>query len=161
MTEFTGSGKTRIIAPVDFHERPRGRRRSRVPSARRCILRPLLALFIGAVAAAAWFLFTATRVQLVFEPPAERLELAGPAPRLDLGGQHLLRPGTYAEVDFNLEHEGMGYQVCCEAEVVWTAEGPDDYPLGPGFGVKFQDAPEDVVELLQLVIQEKGEDQKE
>lgn len=105
MTEFTGSGETRIIAPVDFHERSQGRPRSRGPSVLRWILRPLLALFIGAVAAAAWFLFTAASVQFVFEPPAERMEVAGPAPRLQFGGKHLLRPGTYTVRAFREGHQ--------------------------------------------------------
>jgi DNA-binding response OmpR family regulator/Tfp pilus assembly protein PilZ len=65
----------------------------------------------------------------------------------------LFRPGTLLELEFQVMHEEQGYLVCCRAQVAWVARDDRQSPLGPGFGVKFIDAPEDVVRLLQQVVE--------
>ena len=70
--------------------------------------------------------------------------------------QQLLQPGTEVDLDFNLELDGAGYQVCCEAAVAWSTKSSDDFYLGPGFGVKFIRAPKDVLELVKSVILARG-----
>jgi formylglycine-generating enzyme required for sulfatase activity len=83
------------IAPAAFTPRPIGvARRARglaLPGRRAAGLGLLLSLLL----AAAWFLLSAHPVELRVEPAPERLELAGPWPRLALGGRRLLRPGEY------------------------------------------------------------------
>ncbi len=64
----------------------------------------------------------------------------------------LLKPGAEVDLDFNLELDEQWFQVCCPAEVVWMAQDDKEFELGPGFGVRFVDAPDEVVEMVQQVI---------
>ncbi len=69
--------------------------------------------------------------------------------------EELLTPGTLLELEFQVAHEGQEYLVCCRGQVAWVARDNRQSPLGPGFGVKFIDAPPDVVKLLQHIVQER------
>jgi hypothetical protein len=60
--------------------------------------------------------------------------------------------GAKLEVDVNVEYEGDGYLIRCQAEVAWLAQSEEHSPHGQGFGVKFVDPPSDVVILLQRVV---------
>lgn len=60
--------------------------------------------------------------------------------------------GTVVDVDFNVEHGGRHYRVECHGEVAWVARTPTDSPHGAGFGVRFVDAADDVVELMQEIV---------
>jgi DNA-binding response OmpR family regulator/Tfp pilus assembly protein PilZ len=69
---------------------------------------------------------------------------------------HLLFPGTEAEVDFNLEHDGQGFRICCQCRVVWVSDvdqGSEGQPRG--IGVEFDDPPEEVVQLIGQVVGER------
>jgi len=56
------------------------------------------------LAFAAWFVFTGTSVEIATDPPAETIAFSGGLPALEIGGRHLLRPGTY-----ELRAERPGY----------------------------------------------------
>ncbi len=71
----------------------------------------------------------------------------------------LLKPGAEVDLDFNVELDGEWYQVCCEAEVAWTAQDDSEFELGPGFGVRFVEPPEEVVEMVKQVISDEEGDQ--
>ena len=65
--------------------------------------------------------------------------------------------GDKVELDFTLELQGDGYQICCEAEVMWHANDPETFPLAPGFGVRFIDTPPEVATLLKQVVAHSAE----
>jgi len=70
----------------------------------------------------------------------------------------LLPPGTSVDVDFNVEHEGRGYVVCCQGKVAWVAQDSMQSPLGPGFGIKFVDPPPEVEALLEKIVSHRIND---
>jgi Tfp pilus assembly protein PilZ len=64
----------------------------------------------------------------------------------------LLGPGTIVDVDFNVLDEQQAYLIRCRGQVAWVARDDRQSPLGPGFGVKFLEPPEEVVELLKRIV---------
>jgi DNA-binding response OmpR family regulator len=64
----------------------------------------------------------------------------------------LLASGTELELEFQVVHETQGYLICCRAQVAWVAREASHSPHGMGFGVKFLDAPPEVVVLLQQIV---------
>jgi DNA-binding response OmpR family regulator len=86
--------------------------------------------------------------------PASTLALLGD---LSEGGLfirtgELLLPGTLVEVDFNVEFGGQGFLIRCRGQVAWVARDNRQSPMGPGFGIKFLDAPPSVADLLQNIV---------
>ncbi|MCA9665166.1 MAG: PilZ domain-containing protein [Myxococcales bacterium] len=72
----------------------------------------------------------------------------------------LLRSGTELEVDFNAQYGGNAYLVRCHAEVAWVARDERSTNMGPGFGVRFVDPPEDVVGLLKNIVHNRDGEAK-
>lgn len=102
------------LKPASF-EPPEQRR---APAKRR--LRPLLpvaALLALALLFGLWFVLTATAIKIQIEPSADELELTGGLV-IELGGNHLLRPGRYTVVA-----EKPGYHPLEEIIEV-AADGP-------------------------------------
>jgi len=86
--------------------------------------------------------------------PASNLAVVGD---LSEGGlfirtAELLPPGMLLELEFQVVHLAQRYMVCCRAQVAWVARDNRQSALGPGFGVKFIDAPDEVVGLLQRIV---------
>lgn len=70
--------------------------------------------------------------------------------------KELLPKGTSLEIDLNVEHHGQGYVIRCRGRVAWVARDNKVSNLGPGFGVEFLSAPEDVVVLLKQIVQQRS-----
>lgn len=105
------SGEARRVEPIAFTPHPLvagGPPSAEAPAAndarpvqpiqrRRRKLRPAVVLSFAALALlgiAAFYVFTARSVEIVVEPAADQLEVAG-LPHLEVGGRHLLLPGKY------------------------------------------------------------------
>jgi len=67
----------------------------------------------------------------------------------------LLLPGTFVDIDFNVQHVDQAFLIRCRAQVAWVARDNRQSPLGPGFGVKFLEPPGEVVELLKAIVRNK------
>jgi formylglycine-generating enzyme required for sulfatase activity len=80
----------RLIEPVPF--RVGGRRRSRQGGGIGTVLAGILA---AVLVAAAWYVFTAGRVEFVVTPEPAYTIVEGGAVRPKIGGRYLLRPGEY------------------------------------------------------------------
>jgi len=81
------------VAPVAFTPRT-------VATERRAGLRirPLTVLtwiVIAGLCAVAWLLFTARSIEVIVEPPADRVKVEGGLLRWQFGGRWILRPGSY------------------------------------------------------------------
>ena len=82
------------IEPVSF--RPGGRRRGRTTKSRsKAIGGGVLATILLFLAASAWFVFTARRVNIRIEPRPERISIQGGIATFKFGNHYLLRPGDY------------------------------------------------------------------
>jgi DNA-binding response OmpR family regulator len=86
--------------------------------------------------------------------PAATLALIGDLSEggLFIRSGELLLPGTFVDVDFNIQHAEQAYLIRCRAQVAWVARDNRQSPLGPGFGVKFLEPPAEVVRLLQTIV---------
>jgi formylglycine-generating enzyme required for sulfatase activity len=76
----------------------------------------LEAVVIVAIAAAAWFVFTAKSVAIRTEPVEARVEIRGGLPAIRIGDRFLIRPGRYTLV---AEHDG--YRRLSERIVITNA----------------------------------------
>lgn len=65
----------------------------------------LLLVVFGLLGLAAWFMVSARPVQFNFDPSPDRIAVRGALLTFQLGGRHLLRPGTYT-----VEAEKHGYR---------------------------------------------------
>jgi len=117
------------VTAVEFKPRPiaAGRRR-------RFGIRLAVVVFwfvLAVLGGVAWFVLTASPVEIHIEPAPERVELRGFLAGVKIGERHLLRPGTYT-----LIAEKAGYH---RLEVPVEIEGRDDEVLSftlemlPGF----------------------------
>ena len=92
--DVVSSGKEdTTIKPVVFRPRPaedQGKVRRKIHPAT-----PVVWVVVLLLGATAWFLFTMRSVEVLIEPEADRVELEGGWPDLELGGRHLVRPGRY------------------------------------------------------------------
>ncbi len=83
----------RPVEPVAF--RPPSPRRGLGSSFSRWLVLAILAAAFAVLGAGAWFVFTARQVTIRIEPVPEQLEIRGGLPAVRVGGDYLLRPGSY------------------------------------------------------------------
>ena len=97
------AGSDATVRPVDFQPR----RRAGTPRRRRG-MRPVkfaVAALLLLFALAAWFVLTARSVEILVDPPPDRVDVSGGFSGIQVGGRYLLRPGTYT-----LSAEKEGYR---------------------------------------------------
>jgi formylglycine-generating enzyme required for sulfatase activity len=90
-----------LIAPAEYMPHATQRPGRRSSAARWAMI--LTWITVTLLAAAAWFTFTARTVELQIEPVPDRVDIVGTALQFEIGGRHLLRPGSYSVV---VEKEG-------------------------------------------------------
>jgi DNA-binding response OmpR family regulator len=95
--------------------------------------------------------------------PASTLAMVGDLSEggLFIRSAELHAPGAELELEFQVVHGAQGYLVCCRAQIAWVAREASQSPHGIGFGVRFLDAPPEVVALLQQIVVERSAETEE
>jgi formylglycine-generating enzyme required for sulfatase activity len=110
-----GGGADATIRPVAF--RPRPIRGDRTPRRRRFVAAGLVWLALGLVGVNVWLLLTVRTVEIVVQPPPDRVELSGGLFAFEVDGRYVVRPGRYTVI---AEKEGYGP---LEIPIEVTADG--------------------------------------